>query len=63
MVKKKDGAQNRREAGQGMLEYLILVALIALASVAATRLLGQKISTKIRKANAYIENQVRIPGE
>ena len=36
------------ESGQGMVEYIIVVGLVALAAVAGFRMLGTNISTKAR---------------
>lgn len=42
----KNRQQRKKESGQGMTEYLLIVALIALATVAVYRLLGTTISHK-----------------
>jgi len=41
-VTKRQNAQNlRRQAGQGMTEYIIIVALVAVAAIAVYQYLGQ----------------------
>jgi len=47
------GAFLRREEGQDLAEYALLIALIAIAVIAAVTLLGQQISTVLSSiANA-----------
>ncbi|PIT99910.1 MAG: hypothetical protein COT74_07255 [Bdellovibrionales bacterium CG10_big_fil_rev_8_21_14_0_10_45_34] len=36
----------RRSNGQGLTEYLVIVALVAIASVAVIRVLGQNLSAR-----------------
>ena len=47
----------RNNRGQGLVEYLILVALLAVASIGITRVLGQQIKKK------YSEISWAISGE
>lgn len=42
------------EKGQGLMEYLILVMLISVVSIAATRTLGASIKRKIQDARAQV---------
>jgi Flp pilus assembly pilin Flp len=42
------------ERGQGLSEYLILVLLIAVGSIAAARTLGGTVKGKIEMANRHI---------
>jgi len=44
--------------GQGLTEYLTLLLLVALLSVAATRSLGKTIRTKIKSARNQIHREV-----
>lgn len=37
----------KKQAGQGMMEYIILVAIIAVASLGIVKVLGNTVSTKI----------------
>ncbi len=52
----------KSEAGQGLTEYLILLVLISLVSIAAVRSLGSTIQRKIQMAREHI-NQVSASGE
>lgn len=46
-MKTKFSAQNQK--GQGLIEYLILVALIAVGTMATIRILGQSVNVKFAK--------------
>ncbi|MCB0420270.1 MAG: hypothetical protein KDD61_04700 [Bdellovibrionales bacterium] len=48
---------SKNQKGQGLIEYLILVAIIAIASIAVTRVLGQQIKRK------YTEIAYALSGE
>ena len=48
------------QKGQGLTEYLILVLLIAVVSIAATRSLGNTIKMKIQEARNHINSDVTI---
>jgi len=39
--------RNRKESGQGMTEYIIIVALIAVAAIAVTQLFGTTVRTQM----------------
>lgn len=39
----------RNQRGQGLIEYLILVALIAVGTIASVRILGQSLNVKFAK--------------
>ncbi|MBS1959605.1 MAG: hypothetical protein JST80_09055 [Bdellovibrionales bacterium] len=43
------------ESGQGMSEYLILVMLIAIASIAATRTVGKSVYNKLDQIHDSLE--------
>lgn len=45
----------KNETGQGLTEYLILMILIAVISIAAARTLGSTIKAKIEMAQRHIE--------
>lgn len=49
----------RNEKGQGLLEYMILLALVVLVCVGSTKLLGKKINSKFKEMKDQIE--VGIP--
>lgn len=62
MPKSKSGRSLcRNSRGQGILEYLILVALIGLVSVTAVKFVGQKLRTKLMDTNRAIEEGIPIP--
>ena len=44
--------------GQGLTEYLILVLLIAVVSISATKSLGNLIRDKLQQARAEINREV-----
>ena len=44
-------AQAKREAGQGMVEYALILVLVALAAIAALQLLGGSVTTVFTSAN------------
>ena len=52
--------KTQKQSGQGLLEYLILIALIALISITATKKLGTKIQTKINEARNAIDRGIPI---
>lgn len=39
----------RNQSGQGLIEYLILVAILAIGTMAAVRLIGQSLNVKFAK--------------
>lgn len=43
------------QEGQGMAEYGLILALVAIAVIVALRTLGQNISTKVGEVNEAIE--------
>jgi Flp pilus assembly pilin Flp len=43
------------ESGQGMSEYLILVMLISVASIAASRSVGKTVSGKLKQIHSSLE--------
>jgi pilus assembly protein Flp/PilA len=45
------------ENGQGMVEYILIVALIAVAAIAAVKLFGGKISGLFNSFGEKIENE------
>ena len=46
--------QARRETGQGLVEYALIVVLISIVSIAVLRLLGTSISSVFSNANAAL---------
>jgi pilus assembly protein Flp/PilA len=47
----------RDENGQGMVEYILIIALIAIAVIAAVRTFGGKISGLFKSFGEKIENE------
>jgi hypothetical protein len=46
--------QNRLKVGQGLLEYLILTALVTMTSLGALKYLGSKVKTRVQQmANTF----------
>ena len=48
----------RNRSGQGLTEYLILVLLIAVVSIAAAKSLGGAIKGKLRMARDHVQKDV-----
>lgn len=46
--------------GQGLTEYLILLVLISVVSIAATRTLGSTIKKKIQLAERHLKKDVSL---
>jgi Flp pilus assembly pilin Flp len=53
--KRPKGLTGLNESGQGMSEYLILVMLIAIASIAATRSVGKTVFNKLNQVQESIK--------
>ena len=51
----------RSQSGQGMSEYLILVVLIAVGSIAATKTLGSTVKGKLEMIQRQIDSEVKSP--
>jgi len=52
---------NRR--AQGMVEYIILVALVAIAAIGITELLGQTVRTKLAEITASLQERGSTVGK
>ena len=48
----------RNSRGQGLTEYLILIVLVAVVSIVATKSLGNTIKSKIQSARHHINSEV-----
>lgn len=46
------------ENGQGMVEYGLIIALVAIAAIAALKLLGPSISNLFTKANTELGDAI-----
>lgn len=53
----------KNEKGQGLTEYLMLVLMISVVSIAATKALGNTVKRKIQEAREQINNEVTISGK
>ncbi len=49
-----------KQSGQGLTEYLILVLLISVVSIAAAKSLGKTIKTKLETVKRQIHSEVVI---
>jgi len=54
MVKQEMSKDSRSERGASMVEYALLVALIAVVAIGAVRLLGTNVSTQLNSAATQI---------
>lgn len=52
--------KQRDEAGQSLIEYIILVALVVLVCVTSTKLLGTKINAKFRDIKEKIDTSINV---
>jgi Flp pilus assembly pilin Flp len=50
----------RNESGQSLIEYMILLALVVLVCVSTTKLLGQKINTKLNEIREQIDEGIPV---
>jgi len=48
------------QKGQSLLEYVILVALVAMVSITATKLLGKQINGKIEDIKEKIDSGIPV---
>ena len=53
----------RLKKGQGMVEYIILVALVAIAAIGITELLGQTVRTKLAEITASLQEKGTTVGK
>lgn len=44
----------RRESGQGMLEYVLIVVFVAVAGITVWRVFGQNVRAMVERANAEL---------
>lgn len=50
----------RNQKGQSIVEYVILVALVSLVCVSATKVLGSKINSKINEVRKKIDSGIDV---
>jgi Flp pilus assembly pilin Flp len=48
------------KSGQGLTEYLILILLVAVVSIAAAKSLGNTVKDKLQQAREHINRDVSI---
>ncbi len=48
------------QKGQGLIEYVILVALVALVTVSASNLLGKEINSKIESIKEKVDEGIPV---
>ena len=56
---KKNPVQNQR--GQGLIEYLVIVALMGVATIAIVRVMGQTVATKFAGVTAALNGDQHEP--
>lgn len=47
----------KNKKGQGMIEYIILVALLAIAAIGVTEVLGQTVRTKLAQITSGLQDR------
>ncbi len=52
--------KNRKESGQSLVEYMILLALVVLVCVGSTKVLGKKVSSKFREIRDQIDEGIPV---
>ncbi len=52
----------KNSSGQTLTEYLILLVILAIASIGLTNTLGSRIRTKLKAASEKIDREVQIDG-
>jgi Flp pilus assembly pilin Flp len=50
----------RNERGQGLVEYMILLAVVVLVCVGSTKLLGRKVNAKFKEIKSQIETGIPV---
>jgi Flp pilus assembly pilin Flp len=50
----------RCESGQGLTEYLMIMILVAVVSIAAMKALGSTVKAKIQEARQHINEEISI---
>lgn len=53
-------SQSLGNQGQGLTEYITLVLLVAVVSIAATKTLGSRIKSKITEASDHINKEISL---
>lgn len=50
----------KNQNGQGMIEYMILLALVVLVCVGSTKALGRKVNSKFKEIKEQIDSGVPV---
>jgi hypothetical protein len=50
----------KNQSGQGLVEYIILVALVVLVCVGSSKLLGKKINSKLKEMKEQIDEGIPV---
>ncbi len=50
----------RNQKGQGLIEYMILLALVVLVCVGSTKSLGKKVNSKFKEIKEQIDSGVPV---
>jgi pilus assembly protein Flp/PilA len=50
----------RNQRGQGLIEYLIIVALVAVATIGVVRVLGQAVSSRFNTITYALQGKKKI---
>ena len=59
-MKGKSKTVFKNERGQGLLEYMILLALVALVCVGSSKALGTKLHSKLREIRDHIDEGIPV---
>ena len=57
----KNPMDSKSQRGQGLVEYLIIVALVAIASIAVMRVLGQNVTAQFGRITNALQGEGRKP--
>lgn len=52
--------QLKDQRGQGLVEYMILLALVVLVCVGSTKALGTKINSRFKDMRNTIDNSIKV---
>jgi Flp pilus assembly pilin Flp len=55
--------QVKKQSGQGLVEYILIVALIAILAIAAIKLFGKKVSGSFKDTAEKVEHEVSNASE
>lgn len=57
-----DPRVSRRQRGQGLTEYALMVSLVAVGAIAAVTFFGSKVSTKMNSVSEALETAAPVQG-